>query len=67
VANDGFATSRTHGLSLRIASETIAGAILGTPAYMSPEQARGTHSEEVGTVGPAYFLEGHQPEVNLVD
>src|SRR5215471_4605177 len=24
-------------------------------------------SEEVGTVCPAYFLESHQPEINLID
>jgi eukaryotic-like serine/threonine-protein kinase len=71
IDNDGRAHVTDFGLAKRLEADphlTISGAILGTPAYMAPEQAAGTR----GKIGPAsdvyslgtmlyQMLTGHPP------
>jgi eukaryotic-like serine/threonine-protein kinase len=57
----------TQGLGVALASETRTGAILGTPHYMSPEQAEGTklvdHRTDLWALGVIAFecLVGRRP------
>jgi serine/threonine-protein kinase len=53
---DGTSGERTlQPASLRAHEETLAGSVLGTPAYMSPEQAAGW-LEELGPASDVYSL-----------
>ena len=49
VLDFGVAKSNLHGLSNTASSGTRTGAMLGTPYYMSPEQAEGTRSVDQRT------------------
>src|SRR5262249_48795419 len=58
LAEDGTPKVTDFGLARKLddaAGPTATGAILGTPAYMSPEQAAG-RSREVGPVADIYAL-----------
>jgi Protein kinase domain len=55
---DGRARVTDFGLAKKLESDselTGSGQVMGTPSYMSPEQARGNHSE-VGTAADVYAL-----------
>mgnify|MGYP000520961463 CR=1 FL=1 len=58
IDRDGHPHLTDFGLAKRIASEqsvSIDGKLIGTPAYMSPEQAHG-RSRDIGTRSDIYSL-----------
>ncbi|MCI0461125.1 MAG: serine/threonine-protein kinase, partial [Gemmataceae bacterium] len=57
LTEDGTYKVSDFGLARKVeeAGQTLSGAIVGTPSYMAPEQARG-HSKEVGPAVDVYAL-----------